>query len=356
MRRMLAGIEWLASRALPPSRWAYVAATAQRAEREMRPRTPTSLGAATFFTALAMLVYVLLFPGFALLWDNIGQNLPALLEVHRQMREGQLPLWNPYMWSGAPLLADPQSQALYPFAWLVFTLTGPDHVRAFDLQYAIHLALGGTFFFLYLGSLGTTAAGALLGAVVYALNPTSCGSGTGFTNWYTTFAWIPLILYGIERARTGSARWLGLSGAAFAMQLFCGLPSSSPRTPHCFVVPYAAARATDSATTHRARTAVAGAASVACGAALAAVLAFRRTTCGRPPSAPSPRRAASGRYPSPGEGSPRWRSRAYAACRRSRRTPSRTSASCRASSLSSPSPGPTRSGSSSAPRAFSASC
>ena len=32
MRRMLAGIEWLASRTLPPSRWAYIAATAERAD------------------------------------------------------------------------------------------------------------------------------------------------------------------------------------------------------------------------------------------------------------------------------------------------------------------------------------
>jgi len=55
------------------------------------------------------------------------------------------------------------------------------------------------------------------------------------------------------------------------MQLFAGFPQLSAYTV-LLVVPYAAARATDSATTHRGRTAVAGAAAVACGVALAAVL------------------------------------------------------------------------------------
>src|SRR5207249_11399120 len=64
-----------------------------------------------FFAALAALAYGLLPPGFALRWDNITQNFPAVLEVYRQLGEGRWPLWDPYMWSGSPLLADPQSQA-----------------------------------------------------------------------------------------------------------------------------------------------------------------------------------------------------------------------------------------------------
>jgi hypothetical protein len=229
------------------------------------------LVATGFFTMLAVLTYVLLPPGFALRFDNMAQNLPALLEVHRQMYEGQLPLWNPYMWSGAPLLADPQSQAFYPFAWLTFALTRPDHVRAFDLAYAIHLVLGGTFCFLYLSTLGATLAGALLGAAIYTLNPQFMCIGTSFANWYAAFAWIPLILYAIERARIGSARWLGVAGVAFAMQLFAGHPQISAYTGLLLLL-YAPARAADPTTTHRVRTFFAGAVAVACGAALAAVL------------------------------------------------------------------------------------
>src|SRR5581483_8647869 len=179
-----------------------------------------ALVAAAVFAAVAAVVYVVLPPGFALFWDNIGQNLPAMLEVHRQLGEGRLPLWNPYMWSGAPLLADPQTEALYPISWLAFAATGPSYARALDLEFVIHLALGGWFLFLYLDALGATRAGAYLGGLVYALNPHFLFVGTGFINWHAAIAWIPAILYGIERARVASrpVRCLAVAAGAFAMQ------------------------------------------------------------------------------------------------------------------------------------------
>ena len=232
--------------------------------------------ATAFFAALAALAYGLLPPGFALRWDNIGQNFPAVLEVYRQLSEGRWPLWDPYMWSGSPLLADPQSQALYPPAWLAFALTAPDHTRAFDLQYALHLMLGGWFSFAYLRTLGTTPAGALLGAAVWACNPHFMYLGTGFTNWYTTFAWIPLILYATERVSSGAWRWLALGAAAFALQLFAGFPQIPVYTA-LLVVPYGVVRAAGGSAAARAVRSAAGVGVVVCGACLAAVLLLPAT-------------------------------------------------------------------------------
>lgn len=47
--------------------------------------------------------------------DVGGQYLPSLCETQRQLREGQVPLWNPYAGCGAPLLANQQSAILHPF-------------------------------------------------------------------------------------------------------------------------------------------------------------------------------------------------------------------------------------------------
>jgi len=234
-----------------------------------------ALVAAAVFAAVAAVVYVVLPPGFALFWDNIGQNLPAMLEVHRQLGEGRLPLWNPYMWSGAPLLADPQTEALYPISWLAFAATGPSYARALDLEFVIHLALGGWFLFLYLDALGATRAGAYLGGLVYALNPHFLFVGTGFINWHAAIAWIPAILYGIERARVASrpVRCLAVAAGAFAMQTFAGHPQISAYTV-LFVLPYGLVRATDGSTRRRVLTALAGPLTIGGGAALAAVLLF----------------------------------------------------------------------------------
>ena len=46
---------------------------------------------------------------------------PLYTFIHRSVQEtGQLPLWNPYAFSGAPLAADVQSGLWYPPNWLVW--------------------------------------------------------------------------------------------------------------------------------------------------------------------------------------------------------------------------------------------
>jgi hypothetical protein len=47
-------------------------------------------------------------------WDYVGATL----------RTGRLPFWNPYLFLGAPLLANPQSAVLYPLHWPLFAAGG----------------------------------------------------------------------------------------------------------------------------------------------------------------------------------------------------------------------------------------
>ncbi len=58
---------------------------------------------------------------FGLPWlagDNLIQNYPLRVLVGRDLRHGHLPLWDPYLWSGAPLLAGFNAGAAYPMTWL----------------------------------------------------------------------------------------------------------------------------------------------------------------------------------------------------------------------------------------------
>src|SRR5262245_56154907 len=50
--------------------------------------------------------------------DGWTQILGIRILVGEMIRNGQPPLWNPYIFSGMPLLASIQPGALYPFTWL----------------------------------------------------------------------------------------------------------------------------------------------------------------------------------------------------------------------------------------------
>ena len=41
-----------------------------------------------------------------------------------QLRAGELPFWNPYLFLGGPLLANPQAAVLYPLHWPLFAAGG----------------------------------------------------------------------------------------------------------------------------------------------------------------------------------------------------------------------------------------
>src|SRR5579863_3703703 len=53
-----------------------------------------------------------------LLGDDLTQNFPLRVLTGDQIRSGHLPLFDPYIWSGAPLLADWNAGAAYPLTWL----------------------------------------------------------------------------------------------------------------------------------------------------------------------------------------------------------------------------------------------
>ncbi len=49
-----------------------------------------------------------------MVWDNQVQNLPLRVLAGRDIAAGHLPLWNPFVWSGTPLLGGFNAGAFYP--------------------------------------------------------------------------------------------------------------------------------------------------------------------------------------------------------------------------------------------------
>jgi hypothetical protein len=147
--------------------------------------------------------------------DHSDYFQPLRWFTARELRQGHLPLWNAYSASGEPWLANPQTGVFYPPAWLFVALPFSAAYTLYLLLHAVLLGCGGFLLFARL----TRPGGAALAA---ALALTFCGpvmSLLDVSNNFTTFAWIPLILW---CALAGvSAR---MSAVLIAMSFLAGEP------------------------------------------------------------------------------------------------------------------------------------
>jgi hypothetical protein len=51
--------------------------------------------------------------------DNASTLLPFYRFAIEELRGGRLPLWNPYLYTGAPFAANLQAAVFYPVTWLL---------------------------------------------------------------------------------------------------------------------------------------------------------------------------------------------------------------------------------------------
>mgnify|MGYP007115599830 CR=1 FL=1 len=133
-------------------------------------------------------------PWNILQWDALGQYYPWRLFAARMLHQGQIPLWNPYQFSGAPFVANLQSAVFYPLN-LPFWIF--DVRYAFGISAALHtlLAAFGTYFLAQRWNLSRPAS--LLAAIGFAF----CGY---LASWFVlptladTTCWLPLLILLLE--------------------------------------------------------------------------------------------------------------------------------------------------------------
>jgi len=126
------------------------------------------------------------------------------------IRQGQFPLWNPYLFAGLSFVANPQPALFYPPMWLALAMPV---TRALGWITVLHLWLAGVGMYVWLRSEGASQAGASLGAVTFTF------SGyffvrmvAGHLGVITTGAWLPLILWAYRRAVERRAWKLAIVG------------------------------------------------------------------------------------------------------------------------------------------------
>ena len=151
--------------------------------------------------------------------DPIQQHWPWRKFAAEQVRQDQVPLWNPYMGCGAPFLANNQSAPFYPETWLFYLL---DVDAAFGWAALMYMLLAGWGMYWYLRTIACRPLAAVTGALAFML----CGFAVGWMAYPTLRsvpAWLPLMLVGYEKMLQGEARpWWLLSALAVGMQFLAG--------------------------------------------------------------------------------------------------------------------------------------
>jgi len=161
-----------------------------------------------------------LFSGRALYLDDLeAYSYPVRFFQYQMGVAGKIFKWNPFVFSGTPFLADPQSSLFYPPGWIFFLLP-PEN--ALPIFLAVHFALAGILTYIFLGRYHLDTAARLGGAVVYMLS--------GFAVLHSihpgivaAYSLIPLGLILCRKVIEGCSLWSScLLGMFLAVHLFIG--------------------------------------------------------------------------------------------------------------------------------------
>jgi hypothetical protein len=151
--------------------------------------------------------------------DIITQIYPWKTLTIDTFRHLQIPLWNPYSFSGTPQLANYQSAVLSPFNLLFFILP---FIDAWSLLVLLQPLLAGIFTYLFLRTLKVSKEGSVIGSLAFMF----CGF---LTVWmaYATLDWailfLPLALLSIEKFyQTQKNRFLVLLSFCLPLSFFSG--------------------------------------------------------------------------------------------------------------------------------------
>lgn len=128
--------------------------------------------------------------------DQVRMFYPWRLFINESVSSGKLPLWNPYNFSGSPLLANFQSAVFYPLNLIYFLFP---QATAWSILVIFQPILGTLFMYLFLRQHIKEKLSAFLGAFAFGFSGfILCWSQENSVVGQTAI-WLSLILYAIDK-------------------------------------------------------------------------------------------------------------------------------------------------------------
>jgi hypothetical protein len=153
--------------------------------------------------------------------DAIFYFFPLWKVAFEQIKDGQLPLWNPYYYSGMALFAQWTPGLLDPLNWI--HLLGPNS-RTLTLANLASFSVALLGMYGFARHLGMAPRASIVSAVIYGLSGYVVARVI-YTGIFHIYALTPLILLYVERLyQTGYWRYAVYGGLIVAWQIFAGHP------------------------------------------------------------------------------------------------------------------------------------
>ncbi|MBN1234139.1 MAG: YfhO family protein [Candidatus Coatesbacteria bacterium] len=134
------------------------------------------------------------------------------------LHNGEIPRWNPYIYSGLPFIEILPYDVYYPFSLLYYFM--PMH-RAIGWRWLIHIPLAALFMFLFLRVMGRSKFSSIFGAIAFSLTGTILGYLFGGHDGRAyVVVWTPLVFYFAKKALDNRKLkyFIGM-GVSIAMQI-----------------------------------------------------------------------------------------------------------------------------------------
>jgi hypothetical protein len=153
-------------------------------------------------------------------WDAKAHFYPQLQFMAQSLARGEQPFWTPFVFSGSPQIADPQSLIFSP-PFLALALLDPDPgFQAADAMVLGMLGLGGIAVILFFRDRGWHPAGALVAALAFAFGG-SAAWRIQHIGQILSLAYLPIAIWllarALERRSVGYGLLAGLVGGIMAV-------------------------------------------------------------------------------------------------------------------------------------------
>lgn len=150
--------------------------------------------------------------------DAIRQQYPWKVFASREWMKGNVPLWNPYAFSGYPQAANLQTGAFYPFN-IFFVFLDPKIAWTFLLM--LGQILSALFMYLFLKSQKLSSVSAVFGSLIFL--------GMTFELlWFEqmiishTTLWLPLVLLSTQKIYEKKYKWIIIGALSLSLSLLAG--------------------------------------------------------------------------------------------------------------------------------------
>ncbi len=148
-------------------------------------------------------------------WDSKNQFYPMFRFLGEQISLHEIPLWNPYHFSGHPTAADPQSLLFSPTMLALAYIAPRASMQLFDAAIIAHLTFGALGILLLFHRRNWMPIGAVLGAAIYILGA-SASSRLQHTGMILSYSFFPWALWSLESALHRRSYLFGILFAVMA--------------------------------------------------------------------------------------------------------------------------------------------